>query len=325
MSCLKGFKVQSAFIDPPVVLAPLAGFTDSPFRRIVKEFSAGLTYTEMVSSMGVYFKDKKTLELLNFEEEERPIAAQIFGHDPDSMAYAAKYVEESGFDILDINVGCPTPKIVNSGAGGALLKNLNLLEAIFVKVKRAVKIPVTIKTRKGFARDENVLSEILKIAEGSGIDAITIHGITVEESFKKNCEDWSSIREIASKARIPIVANGGVAKEEDVEKMFIETGASGVMVGRPVLQRPWFIKSSVEYIEKKSLFDISLEAKMNIILRHAELEMEQKGEERAIIEMRKFVIHYVSGLRNASYVKQKINKIKTYRELESLIRAFFVC
>lgn len=325
MSCLKGFKVQSAFIDPPVVLAPLAGFTDSPFRRIVKEFSAGLTNTEMVSSMGVYFKDKKTLELLHFEKEERPIAAQIFGHDPDSMVYAAKYIEELGFDILDINVGCPTPKIVNSGAGGALLKNLNLLEAILIKVKRAVKIPVTIKARKGFARDENVLSEILKIAEGSGIDAITIHGITVEEGFKKNCEDWTSIREIASEARIPVIANGGVAKEEDVEKMFIETGASGVMVGRPVLQRPWFIKSSVEYIEKKSFFDISLEAKMNIILRHAELEIEQKGEERAIIEMRKFVIHYVNGLRNASYVKQKINVIKTYRELESLIRAFFVC
>ncbi len=322
---LKAFDIGGVNIAPPLVLAPLAGFTDSPFRRIVKGFCAGLVYTEMVSVAGLYYKDSKSLELLNFCTEERPIAAQLFGSDPYQFSFAARIVEEKGFDIIDINAGCPTPKIVRNGAGAALLNNLDILRKILASIRRVTSIPITLKVRKGFYREENVLKEVLKIAEQEGMNAIVIHGITAEEGFRKELEDWNSIAEIVSLARIPVIGNGGIRGEKDVFDFFEKTGASGVMVGREVVKKPWFFKSCIDFAEKNSHFSVSINEKMNIIVKHARMEIEEKGEERAVIEMRKHLMEYVSGMKNASDIKIKINNLRKFDELESLMQAFFVC
>lgn len=322
---LKAFNIGGVNINPPLILAPLAGFTDSSFRRIVKEFCAGLVYTEMVSVAGLCYKDSKSLELLNFHAEERPIAAQLFGSDPYQFSFAARIVEERGFDIIDINAGCPTPKIVRNGAGAALLNNLNILGKIIASVKRVANIPVTLKVRKGFYRGENILKEVLKIGEQEGIDAIVIHGITAEEGFKKEFEDWNSIAEIVSLARIPVIGNGGIKREKDVLDFFEKTEASGVMVGREVIKKPWFLKSCFDFAERNSYFNVPINDKMNIIVKHARMEIEEKGEERAVIEMRKHLMQYVSGMRNASDIKIEINNLRKFDELKSLVQAFFVC
>lgn len=325
MKSLRAFKIGEVEVTPPILLAPLAGYTDSPFRRIVKEFGCGLVYTEMISSEGILYKDKKSLELLKYNEEERPIAAQIFGSNETHLEYSAKYLEDYGFDIIDINAGCPTPKIVKGNSGAALLSDLKLLKKIVSRITNAVKIPVTLKVRKGFRKGENVLKEVLKISEGEGISALTIHGITAEEGFRKDCEDWDSIGEISSIAKIPIVGNGGIEKEEDAVKLLNITGVKGIMIGRAAIRKPWFIKSCVNFYEKNSPFNILINDKLNIILRHIRMEIEEKGEERAIVEMRKFLAQYVSGMRNASYIRYKINRINKLNELESLLKAFFVC
>jgi tRNA-dihydrouridine synthase B len=321
---LQPIQIGNLSIDPPIVLAPLAGFTDSAFRRTVRQFSAGLVYTEMISAMGIFYGDKKTLGLLNYKESEHAIAGQIFGSDPEKLAYASQVIQDKGFDVIDINFGCPTPKILKSNSGGALLKNFPLFRNILKSVRKAVKIPLTIKVRKGFRESENVLKELISIAEDEGVNAITIHGITVEEGFNKNAEDWESICRAKQIARIPIIGNGGVQTEEDVKTMFDFTGVDGVMVGRSVLSRPWFIKSCQNYIERGTTFSLSINEKLNIIIRQIEMEIEEKGEQIGVKEMRKFVQGYAYGMKGATRFRDKLNYTETSDELIALIRGFFV-
>jgi len=323
MNMLRSFKVGNILIDPPVVLAPMAGFTDSPFRGFVKDFAAGLVYTEMISSMGIFFRDKKTFELIKFKEQEKPISAQVFGNSPDKLAYAAAFLEEKGFDIIDINMGCPARKIVENGAGSALLKNPGLAGQIVGAVKKAVTIPVTVKLRKGFSSGENVLLELSHIVEEEGADAITIHGITFEDGFKKEKEDWESIRKAKEILKIPVIGNGGITKEVDVENMFETTRVQGVMVGRACIGEPWFIKSAVQYIEKGFPLSLLLSEKLNIIIRLIEMEIGEKGEETAIKEMRKFIHSFTFGMRGAAVLRDKVNKINDKSELIGLLQAFF--
>ncbi|NCO27891.1 MAG: tRNA dihydrouridine synthase DusB [Caldiserica bacterium CG02_land_8_20_14_3_00_36_38] len=323
MNMLRSFKIGNVQIDPPIVLAPIAGFTDSPFRILVKNFTAGLVYTEMISSMGVFFKDAKTFELIKFKENEKPVSAQIFGNDPDKLAYAASYLEEKGFDIIDINMGCPANKIVSSGAGSALLKNPGLVKKIVQAVRTAVKIPLTVKLRKGFSSGENVLFELSHIIESEGADAIIIHGITVEDGFKKDKEDWESIRQVKETVSVPVIGNGGIIKETDVKNMFEITGVDGVMAGRACIGEPWFIKSAIQFIDTGIPLSLLLSEKLNIIVKLVEMEIDEKGEENAIKEMRKFIQSFTFGMRGVAALRDKVNKVGKKDELMGLLRAFF--
>ncbi|MGB9794399.1 tRNA dihydrouridine synthase [Caldisericum exile] len=324
MNTLMGSKSSDKLnIDIPIFLAPLAGYTDSPFRRLVRYFGAGIVFTEMVSIMGIRFKDKNTLRLLQFYPEERPIFVQLFGFDSEAFSYAAKFVESLGFDGIDINAGCPVPKIVKDGSGSALLKDLTKLSRIIRAVKNSTHLPVSLKVRKGFFKGENVLSHVLKIAEDEGISFLTIHSITVEEGFKREDEDWDAISEIVSKAKIPIVANGGIENEEDVESLFTKTKAPYIMVGRASLGRPWFLKSSYAFLKENKKIDFSNKEKIDIIVRHIESEVEFLGEERGIVEMRKHLIKYAKGLKKAAEFRRYVNNLKTKEEAIALVRAFF--
>jgi tRNA-dihydrouridine synthase B len=319
----KMLKIGNFDVKPNILLAPLAGFTDSAYRRIVKEFAAGIVYTEMISSMGIFYHDKKTLELMHFKEEEHPIGAQIFGSDPDKLAYAAAVAEQMGFDIVDINMGCPTPKIVKSGAGAALLKSPDLIAKIIRTVKKSINIPLTIKIRKGFSRYDNVVREIGRIAESEGVNAIAIHGITAEEFFRADAEDWNSIKLLKETVNIPVIGNGGILSEEDVSEMFNKTGVDYVMVGRATLGAPHFIKSSFSFVNKGKKYSLCLKEKLYIIVRHIKYEVQDKGEERGIKEMRKVVSHYIKGMKNAARFREKINSVSSEKEMIRLVEEVF--
>ncbi|BAL81374.1 putative tRNA-dihydrouridine synthase [Caldisericum exile AZM16c01] len=307
----------------PIFLAPLAGYTDSPFRRVVRSFGAGIVFTEMVSVMGIKFKDKNTLGLLKFYPEEHPIFVQLFGSDIDAFAHASKFVTNLKFDGIDINAGCPVPKIVKDGSGSYLLKDLTRLAKIVHAVKSSSDLPVSLKVRKGFNKGENVLSGVLKIAENEGVSFLTIHAITTEEGFKKESEDWDAIAEIVAKAKIPIVANGGVEEEEDVKALFEKTNAPYVMIGRATIGRPWFLKSSYKFLKENIKLDIPNKEKIDIIVRHIESAVEFYGEEKGIVEMRKHFIKYARGIRRAAEFRRYANSIKTKEEAIALVRAFF--
>ncbi|MGB9694840.1 MAG: tRNA dihydrouridine synthase DusB [Caldisericaceae bacterium] len=324
MSVSKTVDIGKLHLSEPVFLAPLAGYTDSPFRRIVRKFSSGLVFTEMISSMGIFYEDAKTLELLKFEEIEHPIAGQIFGSDPDKLAFAAKVVEDNGFDAVDINMGCPTPKILKSNSGGALLRDLSQVAAILNSVRRAVDVPLTIKVRKGFRKGENILSEVINIAESEGVDAITIHGITVEEGFERDAEDWESIRDVKVIATIPVIGNGGIKTESDAKKMFDLTNVDALMIGRAALSKPWFMKSCENFMADGSTFSLSINEKLNIIIEHIEMEIEEKGEQVGVKEMRKFIQGYAYGMKGATHFRNKLNEALTREELLALVRGFFV-
>jgi len=323
MSILKEFRIGSLEIIPPVVLAPLAGFTDSSFRQIVKNFGVGLMYTEMISSMGIFYGDKKTMDIARFNEGEKPISAQIFGNDPEKIAYAAAFLENKGFDAIDINMGCPTPKIIKNGSGGALLKDKNLIRLILHKTRATIHIPFTIKIRKGFYKGENTAIEIGHIAENEGVDAISIHGISVQEGFKKEAEDWKCIKDLEESTKIPVIGNGGIKTEEDVKNMFEKTGVEGVMTGRAILGAPWFIKSSVQYIESGTKFRLSLKEKLYIILKHINLVVNEKGEDIGVREMKKALPFYIKGIRKAAYFRDIINRVQSKRDMVKVVEDIF--
>lgn len=320
---LEEFKIGNIYIEMPIFLAPLAGFTDSPFRMLVRSFGAGLVFTEMVSVMGIKYKDNNTLSLLRFHKSEHPIFVQLFGSDIDAFKNATDFVTQLGFDGIDINAGCPVPKIVKDGSGSALLKDLPKLSKIIHAVKSSTNLPVSLKVRKGFYKGENVLKEVLKIAEDEGLSFLTVHSITTEEGFNKESEDWEAIRELVSYSKIPIVANGGVDSVEDVKALFEKAKAPFVMVGRATLGRPWFLKSAFEFLKGFSKIDIPNKEKIDIIVRHIELEVEFLGEEKGIVEMRKFLVKYARGLKRASEFRRYVNKLKSKEEAIALVRAFF--
>lgn len=307
----------------PIFLAPLAGYTNSPYRRIVKEFGAGIVFTEMVSVMGIKYGDKKSLNLLRFNDFERPIFAQLFGNDPDAFAYASRVVYDLGFDGIDINAGCPVPKIVKDGSGSALLLDLNKLSKIISSVKKSVPLPVSLKVRKGFYKGTNLVKEIVNIADSEGVSFLTIHAITTEEGFREECEDWDAIAFATTISNTPIVANGGIKNEEDVKRIIEKTGAPFVMVGRASIGRPWFLKSAFDFLMKNSKIDIPNKEKLDIIVRHIEMEVDFDGEKVGIAEMKKILSAYAYGLRNASIFRREVNNIKTKDEAIALVRAFF--
>lgn len=307
---IKKLKIGDVELENNILLAPMAGITDLPFRKIAKKQGVGLVYTEMVSSKAIFHNDEKTKKLLNMSNEKRPVAVQIFGSDVESMVYAAKYVEPIA-DIIDINMGCPAPKVVKNGDGSKLLLNLDLAEKIVKAVVDAVEKPVTVKFRKGWNNTNIVAVEAAKRFEKAGAKAITIHGRTREDYYSGIC-DLDIIKKVKEAVKIPVIGNGDVKNLKSAKKMFDYTGADGIMIGRASLGNPWVFKSIIGGLEE---YIPSKEERLKTILEHLELMIEEKGEYVAIREMRKHISGYTKNLPNSSKFREEMNKIEDKDEL----------
>ena len=312
-------KIGNVEIANPCVLAPMAGVTDLPFRLLCKEQGVGLLSMEMVSAKAISFHNKNTLDLMQIAEGENPIALQIFGSDPEIMAQSAAEIEERPFDILDINMGCPVPKVVNNGEGSALMKNPKLVFELVSAVVKAIEKPVTVKIRKGFDEQHVNAVEIAKIIEEAGAAAIAVHGRTREQYYSGKA-DWEIISKVKDAVSIPVIGNGDVTSGERAIAMREQTGCDGVMIARGAQGNPWIFSELTAYEQTGTLPPRpSLGEIKKIMLRHAALQLEYKGEYLGIREMRKHVAWYVKGLHGAARLRDAINKVETYEELENIL------
>ena len=315
-------KIGNVELKNNLILAPMAGVTDLPFRLIVEKFNPGLVCTEMVSSKALFYGDEKTKQLLKTEGEKRPISMQIFGSDIESMAFAAKYVSEFA-DIVDINMGCPAPKVVKNGDGSKLLLDLNKAQEIIKAVVANSKVPVTLKFRKGWDKEHIVACELAKIAEKNGISAITIHGRTRDE-FYSGKADWDIIKKVKQSVNIPVIGNGDVIDEESAKYMLEYTGVDGIMIGRGAMGNPW-IFAQIEYYLRTGdkLPRPTNQEKYEILKEHIELDIREKGEKVALNEMRKHIAWYTKNMKDSSNFRNEINHIDNKDELMRKIEEYF--
>ncbi len=298
-----------------VILAPMAGVTDLAFRVLCKEQGAGLLCMEMVSAKAIYYGSKNTEELMKISPAEMPVSLQLFGSDADIMADMAKKIEEKPFAVLDINMGCPVPKVVNNGEGSALMKNPKLAEEIITKMVKAVKKPVTVKIRKGFDEAHLNAVEIAKIAEASGAAAVAVHGRTREQYYAGKA-DWDCIRAVKEAVKIPVIGNGDVTDALSAERLLKETGCDGVMVGRAAQGNPFIFREITEYLETGVIPPKPTPAEVRATIeRHARMQMEEKGEYTGVREMRKHLSWYTVGYPNSAKYRQMINSMETMEEL----------
>lgn len=308
-------KIGNVELRNNVILAPMAGVTDLPFRVLCKEQGAGLLCMEMVSAKAIYYGSKNTEELMKISPAEMPVSLQLFGSDADIMADMAKKIEEKPFAVLDINMGCPVPKVVNNGEGSALMKNPKLAEEIITKMVKAVKKPVTVKIRKGFDEAHLNAVEMAKIAESSGAAAVAVHGRTREQYYAGKA-DWDCIRAVKEAVKIPVIGNGDVTDALSAERLLKETGCDGVMVGRAAQGNPFIFREITEYLETGVIPPKPTPAEVRATIeRHARMQMEEKGEYTGVREMRKHLSWYTVGYPNSAKYRQMINSMETMEEL----------
>ena len=318
------WKIGNVEIKNKVVLAPMAGISNTSYRKIIKEMGCGLIFAEMVSDKAIMFGNEKTISLLKMDESERPIAQQIFGSDVDSFVIAAKKVEELMHpDIIDINMGCPVPKIaLRSQAGSSLLKNPEKIGEIVKAVVNAVSCPVTVKIRSGWDEKNINCVEVAKIIEKSGASAITLHARTRSQGYSGK-SDWSLIKKVKESVNIPVIGNGDVTTPKLAEKMLLETGCDAVMIGRGVLGNPWLIKNIVDYLENGCYSnELNLDEKINMLKKHLKYLMSDKSEKVALLEIRNHAIWYLKGINGASKVKNDICKCKSFEEIFHVLEEF---
>lgn len=317
------FKIRDVVIDPPLVLAPISGHTDSLFRQAVKSLGGcGLVVSELVSTEGMTRQQERTLCLTRFEACERPVSIQIFGSDPGRMATSAALVEEMGADIVDINVGCPVNKVVKQGGGSNLLRDLPLLERIFTTTRKAVTIPLTAKIRIGWDRSNVNALEVLKLAEDCGLEALAVHGRARCDLFA-GCADWSVIARVKEAARIPVIGNGDVTAPADAERMFRETGVDGVMIGRGVLSNPWLMRQCHEHLCGNSLSAVALEEKARFMLSFLRRISDAAPSAVATGKMKRMGGYLSKGIPGGARLRAAIHAAATCEEILGLVQEFF--
>lgn len=311
--------IGSVVLDNNIILAPMAGVTDLPFRLLCSEQGAGMCCMEMVSAKAILYKNKNTESLLEIHPQEGIVSLQLFGSDPKIISEMAKQIEDRPFDILDINMGCPVPKVVNNGEGSALMKQPALVEEIITALVKAVHKPVTVKIRKGFDESHVNAVEIAKIAEASGAAAVAVHGRTREQYYAGEA-DWEIIARVKDCVSIPVIGNGDVTDGISAEKMLRETGCDGVMIGRAARGNPWIFRQIAAYLTDGTVIPKPGREEIKaMILRHAKLQLECKGEYTGIREMRKHVSWYTAGMPNSARMRQSVNMMENFEELERMV------
>lgn len=320
---MKKLTIGGVTLENNIVLAPMAGVTDLPFRLLCRELGAGLVCMEMVSAKAIYYNNKNTEGLMEIHPGECPASLQLFGSDPDILGEMAKRIEDRPFAFLDFNMGCPVPKVVNNGEGSALMKEPVLAGKIFERMVKSIKKPVTVKIRKGFDDAHVNAVEIAKIAENCGIAAVAVHGRTREQYYSGKA-DWDIIAQVKDAVKIPVIGNGDVAGAKSAERMLKETGCDGVMIGRGAQGNPWIFREIARYFDTGSIPQPpTRQEKKELILRHAALQLEIKGEYTGVREMRKHLSWYTVGMPNSARFRQMINSVEHMNELTAAVEEIF--
>ncbi len=321
---MRKIQIGEVTLQNNTILAPMAGVTDLPFRVLCAEQGAGLVCMEMVSAKAIYYKNRNTEELMEIDPEEHPVSLQLFGSDPEIISEMAKQIEEKPFDILDINMGCPVPKVVNNGEGSALMKNPKLVEEIISRTVKAIHKPVTVKFRKGFDEEHVNAVEIARIAEQSGAAAVAVHGRTREQYYAGKA-DWDIIAQVKEAVSIPVFGNGDVTDGKSAVALLKQTGCDGIMIGRAVRGNPWIFREINHYLDTGEVLESPTADEVgDMILRHAQMELELKGEYTAVREMRKHIAWYTAGYPHSAALRRQVNEIDDFETLKETVQRIFI-